>query len=56
MNHIRKDVRKLISINERIQSALLQGETFNDDELILIRQSAFELLETVRANANDRAA
>ena len=49
MNNIRKDVRELITLNERIQSAVLQGESFNPDETILIRQCAAELLETVRA-------
>jgi hypothetical protein len=54
MNNIRKDVRQLISLNERIQSALLQGESFNSDETILIRQCATELLETMLTpNAND---
>jgi len=54
MNSIRKDVRDLISLNERIQSAVLQGESFNRDETILIRECASELLKTVRAlNAQD---
>ena len=54
MNNIRKDVRDLISLNERIQSAILQGESFTPDEAILIRGCASELLETVRApNAHD---
>ena len=45
--NLRKDVRDLISVNEKIQSALLQGDQLTDDEASLIRQCAFELLENV---------
>jgi hypothetical protein len=45
--NLRKDVRDLISINEKIQSALLHGDRLSDDEANLIRHCASELLETV---------
>jgi len=47
MNNLRKEVRELISINERIQSALLHGDHITDDEATLIRQCASELLEKI---------
>jgi hypothetical protein len=47
MNTIRQEVRDLISINERIQSALVQGDHVTDDEAIVIRMCASELLEKV---------
>ena len=47
MNNVRKDVRELISLNERIQSALVHGDHITDDEATLIRQCASELLEKV---------
>jgi len=47
MNHIRKDVLKLVTLNETIQSAVLTGELFTDDEVKLIYQCARELLEKV---------
>ncbi len=49
MNNVRKEVRELISLNEKIQSALLHGDQITDDEAILIRQCASELLEKVPA-------
>lgn len=48
--NLRKDVRDLISVNEKIQSALLQGDQLTDDEATLVRQCAFELLEKVPAS------
>lgn len=44
---IRKEVRELISLNERIQSAVLQGEIITSDEAMLIRQCASELFQAV---------
>lgn len=44
MNGIRKDVRDLIAVNERLQSALAQGEQLTDDEACIIRMCANELL------------
>ena len=32
MNNVRKEIRDLISINEKIQSALLSGDHITDDE------------------------
>lgn len=45
MNQLRKDVRDLITVNEKIQSALAQGDRFTDDETAIIRMCAGELLE-----------
>lgn len=47
MNDLRKEVRELISINEKIQSAMLHGDRISDDEATLIRQCASELLEKI---------
>ena len=49
MNNVRKEVRDLITINEKIQSALLHGDRITDDEAMLIRQCASELLEKIPA-------
>ena len=49
MNNVRKEIRDLITINEKIQSALLNGERLSDDEATLTRQCASELLETIPA-------
>jgi hypothetical protein len=38
------DVRQLISINEKIQSAVLQGTALNKTELEIVRTCAKELL------------
>ena len=47
MNNIRKEVRDLIAINEKIQSAMLQGDRITDDEASIIRMCAAELLDKV---------
>lgn len=47
MNNIRKEIRDLITLNEKIQSALLHGDRLTDDEAMLIRQCASELLEKI---------
>lgn len=49
MNNVRKEIRDLISINEKIQSALLSGDRITDDEATLIRRCASELLEKIPA-------
>jgi hypothetical protein len=49
MNSVRKEIRELITINEKIQSALLNGDRISDDEATLIRQCASELLEKIPA-------
>lgn len=46
MDTLRKEIRDLISVNERLQSALAQGERLTDDEAGVIRMCANELLET----------
>lgn len=47
MNNVRKEIRDLITLNEKIQSALLHGDRLTDDEVALIRQCASELLEKI---------
>lgn len=47
MHGIRKDVRDLISINERLQSALAQGDRLTEEERLIVRMCAAELLEKV---------
>jgi hypothetical protein len=47
MNNVRKEVRDLITINEKIQSALIHGDHITDDEAMLIRQCAYELIEKI---------
>jgi hypothetical protein len=47
MNMVRKEIRDLITINEKIQSALLNGDRITDNEAVLIRQCAAELLEKI---------
>lgn len=47
MNMVRKEIRDLITINEKIQSALLTGDRITHDEAVLIRQCAAELLEKI---------
>ena len=44
MNQIRAEIRNLIIVNERIQSALLGGESLNEDEQGLVKMIAGELL------------
>ena len=51
MNNVRKEIRELISINEKIQSALVHGDHMSNDEALLIRQCATELLEKIPAPA-----
>lgn len=50
MDSLRKDVRDLIAVNERLQSALAQGERLTDDEAGVIRMCANELLEKAAAS------
>ena len=52
MNNVRKEIRDLITINEKIQSTLLHGDQLTNDEAALIRQCASELLEKVPAPAH----
>ena len=47
MDTIRKDVTDLITVNEKIQSALLQGDALNHDEVNIIRMCASELLSSL---------
>jgi hypothetical protein len=51
MNTIRKEVRDLISVNERIQSARTQGLQLTEDELGLIEMCTRELM-SVSASQN----
>jgi hypothetical protein len=56
MNSVRKEIRDLITINEKIQSALLNGDRITDDEATLIRQCASELLQNIPAPKPARGA
>jgi len=38
--NLRKDIRDLISVNEKIQSAIMQGDPITDDEASVIRLCA----------------
>ena len=49
MNNVRQEIRDLITINDKIQSALLRGDPITVDEATLIRQCASELLENIPA-------
>ena len=51
--NLRKEVRDLISVNEGIQSTLVQGERMTLDEAH--SAGAAELLKTVHAPTSDRA-
>lgn len=46
-NGIRKEVRDLISVSERIQSVVAQGELLSRDEAGVVRLCATELLAKV---------
>lgn len=51
LRHLSFDVRQLISINEKLQSAALRGTALNNEELEIVRECAKELLKlTRRAN------
>jgi hypothetical protein len=47
MNMIQKEVRELISVNERIQSALAQGHQLTEDEKGLVVMCACALITCV---------
>jgi hypothetical protein len=47
MNRVRREIRDLITINEKIQSAVMNGDRLTEDETMLIRQCASELLEKI---------
>jgi hypothetical protein len=55
MEPLRKDVRDLISVNERLQSALAQGERLTEDEAGIIRMCANELLEKALSCGTEEA-
>lgn len=44
LTHLSADVRQLISINEKLQSAVLRGTELSHDELDVIRACGKELL------------
>ena len=51
LKHLSFDVRQLISLNEKLQSAVLRGTVLNPEEREIVRHCAQELLElTTRAN------
>lgn len=47
-NGIRKEVRDWISVSERIQSVVAQGELLSRDEAGVVRLCAIELLAKVQ--------
>ena len=47
MDSIRKEVRDLITLNERIQSALIRGEGLTDTEMGIIRMCCAELVASM---------
>ncbi len=49
MHAIRREVLDLITINERIQSVLAQGDQLTEDEKALIRMCARELLVSIES-------
>jgi hypothetical protein len=53
LNTIRKEVRDLITINEKIQSALVRGEGMTDEEKELIRLCTSELLASISGRLRD---
>lgn len=55
INRIRKDVRDLITVNERIQSAVSRGERLTPDEWGLIRMCAEELVVRAAGHATGGA-
>ncbi|MEP6959830.1 MAG: hypothetical protein ABI980_13965 [Nitrospirota bacterium] len=52
MNTIRKEVRELISVHEKIQSAMAEGSQLTDDEKGLIEMCANELIISVSEQQN----
>jgi hypothetical protein len=44
LRHLSFDVRQLISINEKLQSAVLRGTALNPEEREIVRHCAQELL------------
>lgn len=54
MKTIRKEVRELITINEKIQSAFLRGECMTNDEMELIKICATELLTKTSERSQSR--
>ena len=55
MNTIRKEVRELISANERILSAMQKGDQLTDDEKGLVEMCASELLASMSARENQNS-
>ena len=47
MDTIRKEVRDLITLNERIQSALIRGEGLTETEMGIVRMCSAELLASM---------
>lgn len=52
MNTIRKEVRELISVTERIQRIIQKGDQLPDDEKGLVEMCASELLASMSAREN----
>ena len=54
LKNISFDVRQLISINEKIQSAVLRGTILNEDETAIVCQCAKQLLDLTQTNGRRR--
>ena len=54
LKSISLDVRQLISINEKIQSAVLRGTPLNHDETEIVQRCATELLHLAHRTVHTR--
>ena len=53
LKDISLDVRQLISINEKIHSAVLRGTTLSHDEIEIVQNCATQLLDLTQRQAGD---
>ena len=54
LSHLSFDVRQLISINEKLQSAVLRGTVLNPEEREIVRECAKELLSLTTVSTAHR--
>ncbi len=54
MNKVRKEVRDLISANERVLGLLAKGERLTEDEAGMLRLCATDLLLSIQAPFDDQ--
>ena len=55
MNTIRKEVRELISVTERVQRTIQKGDQLPGDEKGLVEMCASELLASMSARENQNS-